>query len=60
MGKSLKAFEPWGDVGIAVLLREESSGCVCRTVQKKEREEGPKLGQWQWEAGGGGVGGGVM
>lgn len=41
-----------------MLLREESSGCVCRTVQKKEREEGPKLGQWQWEEGGE-VGGGV-
>lgn len=37
-GKSLKAFEAWSGAIIAVLLQEESSGCVCKTILEKDNK----------------------
>ena len=39
MEKSLKVFELWSGVIIALLLQEESSGCLCKTIQEKDNKD---------------------
>lgn len=45
--REIMAFEPHSGAEVAVLLQEESSGCLCTTIL--DRDDRRKSGQQPWE-----------